>query len=664
MATADRNANRNKHGYRYNDPKLNMYATYLRMIAGPLAYETIQKNLECALPALVSVNRYINASGYRMNEGILRTEELQLYLTERSLQPTVVLSEDATRITGRVQYDKRSNQLIGFVLPLNSANGLPIPFKYPARNAEEILNHFSGENEVATFMNVIMAQPLANVPPFCLTIFGSNNKYSSMDVARRWKHIVNELTEIGIKVLVISSDSDPRYNKAMRDLSGLGNKTQIDWFSSNRNLEGPFFVQDPTHIGTKMRNFFLSTLYASRIVPFGKYFVDLGHLHALMENFSKDQHLLTPSTLNPLDRQNFNSVLRICNERVTILLKDAIKNSDGTYQYLQIMRDVISSFIDPNLTPIQRIRKIWYSVFLIRMWREFIVSNKKYTLKENFISANCYVCIELNAHELVKCLLHLREIDRPELFYPHLFESQACESTFRLLRSFTTTYSTVINCSMKESISRVFKIHLQNQIVHSTSSHFVYPRSKKSCTQTSNHKLPTKEEIIKEIQFCKKLAEKTAVKLGLIKKINKNQSCYPCSIKPNVESKQQRTKSKPQTLPLNARPPPYKLKFTDLKNIQLKNYARDVSSDAIDATSSYVEVVCDDGKRVVVKKTSLCWLLGPDCRKMSSDRLLRVKYSISNPTSKSKSKQKINKHFIRSVQKSCDPSKSKYSQKN
>lgn len=148
MATADRNANRNKHGYRYNDPKLNMYATYLRMIAGPLAYETIQKNLECALPALVSVNRYINASGYRMNEGILRTEELQLYLTERSLQPTVVLSEDATRITGRVQYDKRSNQLIGFVLPLNSANGLPIPFKYPARNAEEILNHFSGENEV------------------------------------------------------------------------------------------------------------------------------------------------------------------------------------------------------------------------------------------------------------------------------------------------------------------------------------------------------------------------------------------------------------------------------------------------------------------------------------------------------------------------------------
>lgn len=151
------------------------------------------------------------------------------------------------------------------------------------------------------------------------------------------------------------------------------------------------------------------------------------------------------------------------------------------------------------------------------MWREFIVTSKKYTLKENFMSANCYACIELNAHELVKCLLHLREIDKPEFFCPFRYESQACESTFRQLRSFTTTYSTVVNCSLKESTSRVSKIHLQNQIVQS-STHFVYPRAKKSFTQPVNFQLPTKEKIYNEIQFCKKLAEKTAVNLGLIAK--------------------------------------------------------------------------------------------------------------------------------------------------
>lgn len=121
--------------------------------------------------------------------------------------------------------------------------------------------------------------------------------------------------------------------------------------------------------------------------------------------------------------------------------------------------------MDLNLTPLQRVRKIWYSLFLIRIWRQSIIDNKKYTLKANFMSTNCYACIELNAHELVKCLLHLKEIDKPEYFCTFLFESQSCENTFRQFRSFTTTYSTVINCSLKESISRVSKIHLQNHQV-------------------------------------------------------------------------------------------------------------------------------------------------------------------------------------------------------
>lgn len=189
-----------------------------------------------------------------------------------------------------------------------------------------------------------------------------------------------------------------------------------------------------------MRNFLLSTLYASRKVPFGNHLVDLAHLHELMERFPKDRHGLTPSVLNPLDRQNFDSVLRMCNERVTVLLRDNVKNSDGTIQYLQMMRDIISSFMDLNLCPLQRIRKIWYSIFLIRIWRRFIVTNKKYTLKENFMSSNCYACIEINAHELVKCLIHLKKIDKPEYFRPFLFESQPCESMFRQVRSYTGSY--------------------------------------------------------------------------------------------------------------------------------------------------------------------------------------------------------------------------------
>lgn len=135
-----------------------------------------------------------------------------------------------------------------------------------------------------------------------------------------------------------------------------------------------------------------------------------------------------------------------------------------------------------------------------------------------------------------------------------------------------------------------------------------------------------------------------------------------CQIKPiesNAESKllQKERKTKSKTTSDDVRALPYKLKLVDLKNIQLKNYEKNVSSDAIDTTSPYVEIVCDDGKRIVVRKTSLCWLLGSDCRKMSCDRLLRVRYSLSEPMSKTKlkSKQKINKHFASSILKSCNP---------
>lgn len=44
ISAANRNAKREKGGYRY-DEDIKLYAAYLRMIIGPLAYETLQRNL-------------------------------------------------------------------------------------------------------------------------------------------------------------------------------------------------------------------------------------------------------------------------------------------------------------------------------------------------------------------------------------------------------------------------------------------------------------------------------------------------------------------------------------------------------------------------------------------------------------------------------------------
>lgn len=229
------------------------------MICGPLGYNILQRNLEGALPSLVSTNRYINASKFYVAEGTLRSVELLKYLEDRNLPLSVCLSEDATRIVGRLQYNKNTNQIVGFTLPIHSETGMPIPRSYPANNAEQILKHFSADNLISSFVNVTMTKPLGNIPPFCLSIFGSDGNYSSKDVENRWAHITAELHKLNIKVLVISSDSDPKYNRAMRKMYELNFKSvRLNNFSSEiENIQCPFFVQDSTHVGTKLRNFLL-----------------------------------------------------------------------------------------------------------------------------------------------------------------------------------------------------------------------------------------------------------------------------------------------------------------------------------------------------------------------------------------------------------------------
>lgn len=133
------------------------------------------------------------------------------------------LSEDATRIVGRVQYASSSNQIVGFVFPINKDNGMPIPNTYQARTANEMIDHFTNGNPISSFVNVVMAQPLGSmqkVPPFCLLLFGSDSKYGRVDVSRRWKLITDALKKLHIQVLIISSDSDPKYNSSMRESLG------------------------------------------------------------------------------------------------------------------------------------------------------------------------------------------------------------------------------------------------------------------------------------------------------------------------------------------------------------------------------------------------------------------------------------------------------------
>lgn len=157
LRTANDNSERTMQRYRFPN-EIKSFCSYFRLLRGPLSYNVLQNNLNLALPSLPSVNRYLQQRNGSVTEGVLRCSELLFYLEERKLPKIISLSEDATRIVGRIQYDHRNNQLMGFVLPINE-DGIPIPFAYQARNAIEIYSHFkSGNNKgnnVASFFDVI-----------------------------------------------------------------------------------------------------------------------------------------------------------------------------------------------------------------------------------------------------------------------------------------------------------------------------------------------------------------------------------------------------------------------------------------------------------------------------------------------------------------------------
>lgn len=159
---------------------------------------------------------------------------------------------------------------------------------------------------------------------------------------------------------------------------------------------------------------------------------------------------------------------------------------------------------------------------------------------------------------------------------------------------------------------------------------FLFPRSKsRPTTNIPTPSLPSKEEICLEIERCKADAIAFANQIGLIRK--KSSSALNCAVAPHKTSDW-------QYLPEDKNDPP----LPSFGHIELRDYSRKVGNMVLSNTSQYVELYSLK-KRMVVKKTSLCWFLRTDTYKLSSDRLQRVKTKFISK--KKSSRRNVNKKF-------------------
>ena len=122
--------------------------------------------------------------------------------------------------------------------------------------------------------------------------------------------------------------------------------------------------------------------------------------------FGKDQHGLRERDVNHKDKQNFDAVLHIISGSH---LLENISDAAGTKCYVKLIECIVESYLDKPLAPVQRIEKIWFALFFLRFWRQWILLHPSYTLKNNFINNNAFMCVELNAHALLTHLLTVRD---------------------------------------------------------------------------------------------------------------------------------------------------------------------------------------------------------------------------------------------------------------
>jgi len=160
------------------------FSLYLFFIGGRLLYETLCKNMPNSLPSIPCLFRYFGKT-QQLCEGRFRFMELRKYLHDRNFPLCIWLSEDATRITGRIEYDSASDKLVGFVLPLK--NGCPQLDTFIVTSVKSILDAFKTATK-SKYAYCIMAQPsVPESPAFCVTVFGTDNRFSYKDVLHRWE---------------------------------------------------------------------------------------------------------------------------------------------------------------------------------------------------------------------------------------------------------------------------------------------------------------------------------------------------------------------------------------------------------------------------------------------------------------------------------------------
>lgn len=393
-------------------------------------------------------------------------------------------------------------------------------------------------------------------------------------------------------------------------------------------------IQDPIHICTKARN---RLLKSDIKLPLGTHDISINHLKNLVKNVQKSIHGLTYSDVFPIDRMNYDSFDKLVQDRVLISLKESVPGSEATIQYLRTFRDIASGFSEFDMKPLDRINRVWRGIFFLRIWRKFLKNSRSYNLSDNFITNNTYMCVEINAEILIRLIENFRDRNLPEFFLPALFNSQTCESTFRIFRSMGTTQFTKINFCLSELIHMIGRIEVQNDISYCKLSidGIELPHKRKS--KTTIYQLPTNEEIRDTIEKARTEAFQIAEKFGITNSLSNLDQIDKFEFKSKLNLNEIDKKAGEEMYDdeldddITEKSDNYNDSFEEhFENDNEINEIELMDTDpnfGLDTASRFTYIIDENDRQKLVLKSSLLWMLTESKTKMSNDRTKRFKFN-------------------------------------
>ncbi|CAB4419418.1 unnamed protein product [Rhizophagus irregularis] len=378
----------------------------------------------------------------------------------------VVAMTDNTKLKPCLRYSSTLGCIVGSVLSnedtkVNVYNDIP-----------NIINQIKNQNAIAKDVRAYVLQvPLPKFPPVVIALIPNTGSDTADRIAALHKKVIKEFsTRLGLHILSLGSDGAIVEFQAQQKILGERTPERLVIHEENLNIKftcpifenvGPVIrVQDPKHAKKTARN---AAMSGARWLTFGTTSIQYSNFLTLIKRYNS---IMYKSDVIKVDRQDDAAAYRtFCSSNLKQCLTSNYEiepGMEGFFIYIFVIGEMIDSYLNRLITPIERIRMVMMGYFFLQIWRFHVETlSRKYpdfiSVKRNFL-ANQSFCIFTSLAESMVLLIKAHREFYPQVpLLPWFHGSESCEHFFGVARQINSDFDFSELIQMLPKISQYSK---------------------------------------------------------------------------------------------------------------------------------------------------------------------------------------------------------------